>query len=276
MLDDLCKVADDAVRLHRLARAKRDALALAGGVERFVGDHAGLVASFERTLTSLHMHFQPIISWSKKSVFAYEALLRSGEPSLPHPEAVLDAAARLGRVHELGRIVRAKAIEPLAALPADVSIFINLDPSDLADEELFAPTGAFAESAERIVLEITERASLHGLHDVPSRVTRLRELGFRIAIDDLGAGYAGLTSFALLEPDIVKLDMALVRDIHLMPTKATLVRTMITMCKELNIVLTAEGVERAAERDVLVDLGCDLLQGYYFAKPARELAAPVI
>ena len=123
------------------------------------------------------------------------------------------------------------------------------------------------------MLEITERASLDGLGDVRGRIQSLRKLGFRIAIDDLGAGYSGLTSFALLEPDVVKLDMALVRDLHMEPTKRTLVR-MIAMSRELGIIVTGEGIERVEERDELARAGCDLMQGYLFAKPGGAFLVP--
>jgi EAL domain-containing protein (putative c-di-GMP-specific phosphodiesterase class I) len=93
-------------------------------------------------------------------------------------------------------------------------------------------------------------------------------------VDDLGAGYAGLTSFTLLEPDIVKLDMALVRDVHKEPKKLTVVKTMITMCKELGIVVTSEGIEVPEERDELARAGCDLMQGYLFAKPGDAFPVP--
>jgi len=193
---------------------------------------------------------------------------------LPHPGAVLDAAERLGRVHDLGRRIRSKAIEPLGRLPADAMLFLNLHPSDLHDEHLFARNGPLAAAATRVVLEITERASLEGMHDVPARVAALRKLGFRIAVDDLGAGYAGLTSFTLLEPGLVKLDMALVRDLDQTPTKQTLVRTMIGMCRELGIIVTAEGIETREERDELAREGCDLMQGYLFAKPGDTFPVP--
>jgi EAL domain-containing protein (putative c-di-GMP-specific phosphodiesterase class I) len=182
---------------------------------------------------------------------------------------VLDAAERLRRVHELGRVIRAKAIHPSVPLPGGVLLFLNLHPADLPDEQLFLPDGPLAAVADRVVLEITERASLDAIHDVRSRIASLRGLGFRIAVDDLGAGYAGLTSFTLLEPDIVKLDMALVRDIHREPKKQTLVKMMITMCKELGIVVTSEGIEVPEERDALARAGCELMQGYLFAKPGE-------
>jgi EAL domain-containing protein (putative c-di-GMP-specific phosphodiesterase class I) len=122
-------------------------------------------------------------------------------------------------------------------------------------------------------LEVTERSSLGGLDDVQARVAELRKLGFRIAIDDLGAGYAGLTSFALLEPEIVKIDMTLTRGIDKSAVKQKLVSSLTGLCREMNMTIVTEGVETAAERDTLVGLGCDLLQGYLFAKPGRPFPA---
>jgi EAL domain-containing protein (putative c-di-GMP-specific phosphodiesterase class I) len=99
-------------------------------------------------------------------------------------------------------------------------------------------------------------------------------MGFRLAIDDLGAGYAGLTSFATLEPEFVKLDMSLIRDIDSSPMKKTLVRSMTSLCEELGMMVVAEGVETPAERDVLVSIGCHFLQGYLLAKPGNAFPAP--
>jgi EAL domain-containing protein (putative c-di-GMP-specific phosphodiesterase class I)/CheY-like chemotaxis protein len=271
---ELVRVTDDAVRLHRIAKAKRQALELAGGVDRLVGDRAGLVAAFGRALDSRYMAYQPIVSSTTKRVFAYEALLRSREPSLPHPEAVIDAAERLGRVHDLGRAIRTKAVEPIGMLAEGVDLFLNLHARDLLDEQLFRTDTPLAAVAHRVVLAITERASLHDVRDVAARVASLRELGFRLAIDDLGAGYAGLTSFALLEPEIAKLDMVLVRDVHKDPTKQTLVRTMVSMCKQLGILVIAEGIETQDEREELERAGCDLMQGHLFAKAGAPFLDP--
>jgi len=268
-------VTADAVRMHRLAIAKRCALDLAGGVDRLVGDRAGLIASFGRALDTMWMAYQPIVSWSQKSVFGYEALLRSREPSLPHPGAILDAAERLDRLHDLGRAIRARSSVPIGNMPEDALLFVNLHTQDLLDDDLYDRASALAAIAHRVVLEITERASLHHVRDVQARVARLRAMGFRIAVDDLGAGYAGLTSFAQLEPEVVKLDMSLVRGLHLQPTKLTLVRTMVTMCRELGMQVVAEGIESPEERDVVLDTGCDLLQGYLFAKPGEAFPQPV-
>lgn len=267
--DHLRSVIAAALRLHRLAKAKRSALDLAGGVDRLVGDRAGLVASFGSALDTLWIAYQPIVSWSGRRVFGYEALLRSSEPSLPHPGAVLDAAERLDRLHDLGRAIRCAACEGPVTVPKGAMLFVNLHTQDLLDSDLFDADRPLARIAENVVLEITERASLHHIRDVQPRIARLRAMGFRIAVDDLGAGYAGLTTFAQLEPEVVKLDMSLVRGVHTQPTKQTLVRTMISMCRELGMQVVAEGIETPEERDTIVEAGCDLMQGYLFAKPAK-------
>ena len=268
-LTDFTQTVRRASQLYRLARAKREAQTLLGTGTGEGSDRLALEVSFERTLDSLWIAFQPIVRASDRSIFGYEALLRSGEPSLPHPGAVLDAAERLDALPRLGRVIRERAAEPMLTAEPSWLLFLNLHPEDLLDPVLHSDATALAELAPRVVLEITERASLHKVSDLRSRVAALRERGFRVAIDDLGAGYAGLSSFAQLEPDIVKLDMTLVRDVHKVPVKQKLVASMTSVCKELGLLVVAEGVECAEERDVLCDIGCDLLQGYHFAKPGR-------
>ncbi len=255
-----------AARLRRMARMKRTALEVLG-VGKGVGDRAGLEAAFDRALTTLRMAFHPIVSWKQHKIVGYEALVRTDETSLKNPVHFFEAAERLDRVFDLGRTIRRAVSGAMPQAPEGVTVFVNLHPLDLSDETLYDPAAPLSAFANRIVLEITERASLHELPEVRGRVGALRKMGYRIAIDDLGAGYAGLTSFALLEPEVVKLDMAIVRDLHSQPTKRKLVGSMRALCQELGILAIAEGVETAAERDALLDAGCDLLQGFLFAQP---------
>jgi EAL domain-containing protein (putative c-di-GMP-specific phosphodiesterase class I) len=213
------------------------------------------------------MAFQPILRVSDQSVFGYEALMRSNEPALPGPGSVIDAAERLGQLGRLGRIVRERACSPLPGCDDSCFLFVNLHPMDLVDPDVAAADSALGKVAHRVVLEITERASLESMDNVRARIKALRDIGFRIAVDDLGAGYAGLSSFALLEPDIVKLDMTLVRDVDRSNVKQKLVASMTSVCRDMGLLTVAEGVESRAERDTLIQLGCDLLQGFYFARP---------
>jgi EAL domain-containing protein (putative c-di-GMP-specific phosphodiesterase class I) len=271
-LETLCDTVYQATQLYRLARLKREALSI-GGIAG-PSDRAGLEASFARALTSFGMAFQPIVSLSTKSIFGYEALLRSKEPTLPGPTDMLDAAERLGVTRKLGRAVRAFAAHRRNQMNDDWLLFVNLHPSDLLDPELTDPQSPLMAMADRVVLEITERAPLSGLEEVRERVKELRKFGFRIAVDDLGAGYAGLTTFATLDPDIVKLDMNLVRGIEGSAVKRKLVGSVSGLCREMEMLLVAEGVETVAERDVLSELGCDLFQGYLFARPASAFFQP--
>ena len=245
-----------AVRLNRMARLKREALALVS---------QGGFGESDR----LWMAYQPIVRTADHSLFGYEALLRSDEKALPHPGAILDAAERLDRLPDLGRKIRKSSCLPIPDAADGASFFVNLHSRDLMDGTLLSPSSPLSFFAERVVLEITERASLDGVTDVRAKIAELRRMGFRIAIDDLGAGYAGLTSFATLEPDIVKLDMSLVRDVDTNRQKEKVVRSITALCKELGILVVAEGVETVGERETLVSIGCDLLQGYLLAKPGR-------
>ncbi|HEY0462619.1 MAG TPA: EAL domain-containing protein, partial [Polyangiaceae bacterium] len=195
--------------------------------------------------------------------------MRVDESMLPHPGAVLDAAERVNRVHDVGRAVRARVLLDSAAAPPAWLFFVNLHPGDLLDPTLYLADSPFSAIAKRVVLEVTERVSLDRVSEVMTRIAALRALGFQIALDDLGAGYAGLTSFTLLEPEFVKLDMSLVRDVHQSTTKQKVIRSMVRLCRETGKSIIAEGVETLEERTALVDLGCEFLQGYLFAKPGR-------
>jgi EAL domain-containing protein (putative c-di-GMP-specific phosphodiesterase class I) len=265
-MTELEAVIDKAACLRRMAAMKREAAALLG-TRAPTDDRLALEEGFNRVLGSVWMAYQPIVSASSRGIFGFEALLRSREESLSHPGAVLEAAERLGRLDELGQAIRARSAEPMSSSPEGSTLFVNLHTTDLLDETLLSPDAPLSKIATRVVLEVTERASLDEVKDVRSRISQLREMGYRIAVDDLGAGYAGLTSFALLEPEIVKLDMSLVRDVHQSETKRKLIRSMTQLCKDMGMLVVGEGVENVEECDTLIELGCDLLQGYYFAKP---------
>lgn len=271
--DHLVRSVRRAVRVYRLASLKRTALSMLGTGVGEGSDRAGLEASLQRALESLWPAFQPIVAVCDRSLFGYEALLRSDEPSLPNPGAVLDAAERLDQLERIGRTMRARATRPIPR-SSTYHLFLNLHPRDLMDPMLLDPNSSHVKMADRIVLEVTERVSLDCIGDVRRRVTELREAGFRIAVDDLGAGYAGLSSFVQLEPDLVKLDMSLTRGVDSSTTKQRLVRSMTQVCRDMGLLIVAEGVETVEERNTLAELGCDLLQGYLFGRPDAELLPP--
>jgi EAL domain-containing protein (putative c-di-GMP-specific phosphodiesterase class I)/CheY-like chemotaxis protein len=228
-----------------------------------------LKSSFRRAVDTLWLAFQPILTADGRQVYGHEVLLRSDEPNMTDPIQVLEAAELLGSLDELGRVIRERAVEAFVQLPSEGLMFVNLHPKDLADPALFLASEPLSSIARRVVLEITERSSLEKLDKVAERIAALRRMGFRIAIDDLGAGYAGLTTLAQLEPEIVKLDMSLVRDVHTNDMKRKIIRSITQLAREIGALVVAEGVENEAELEAVVDLGCDFVQGFYFARPER-------
>ncbi|MEO8845467.1 MAG: EAL domain-containing protein [Kofleriaceae bacterium] len=264
------KIVRQAARAHALARIRREAATVSGSAAG-AGDRAGLEVRFDQGLERLWMAFQPILEARTGALFGVEALMRSDEPSLPTPGSLLDAATQLGRLPVLGRRTRMLAGRAIRARPDIPSLFMNLHPLDLLDVDLVDKESELAQIAERVILEVTEREALVTSPKLDERIARLRELGFRLAIDDIGAGYSGLTSFTDLTPEIVKIDMSLVRSIHTSTVKQRTVHALCTLCHETGTLVVGEGVETTEERDCLIALGCDLLQGFLFARPSAEL-----
>ena len=229
-----------------------------------------------RCMASMTMHYQPIVYAATRARFGYEALMRPTDKALPHPGAILDAAERLEKIPTLGRSLRAMVAKQFAEEPADRGVvFVNLHLLDLFDKQVTSAFAPLTKIASRVVLEITERTSLEGQADVRYRVQELRELGFKIAIDDLGGGHARMGTFSPLDFDFVKLDMSLVRDMDKHPMKQRLVKSITELCREHNTRVVGEGVETEAEAKILIDLGCDLLQGYLIARPALPFCDPL-
>lgn len=271
----LIQVLEKGANLHKLAALKREALSVSGSQGMELGDRAALEARFENALSTVYMAFQPIVSVAEKRAFGYEALVRCTEPSIAHPGVLFDAADRLGLMHQLGRVIRRKVAEDVPSAPADALIFVNVHAGELNDPDLSSPAAPLSAYAKRVVLEITERSALDRVPGVAARMAELRGLGYRVAVDDLGAGYAGLSSFSQLDPEFVKLDMSLVRGIHLNSKKRSVVRAMVGLCSdELGVQVISEGVELPEEREALERTGCQLLQGYLFGRPAKGFQTP--
>jgi EAL domain-containing protein (putative c-di-GMP-specific phosphodiesterase class I) len=268
--DRFSAVVKDAAAHHRLGMLKRKALEVCEAGGWLIEDLEDLGSRFERALEKLWIAYQPIVSWPKQQVFGYEAFMRSSDADLSTPGKLLDAAERLGRLQELGQRVREQIADGADRAPRGAALCVNLHALDLTSEHLYLPQAPLSKIADRVVLEVTERAALYRVDHLPSRIRRLRELGYRIAVDDLGASHAGLSSFRQLGPDIVKLDMSLVRDVDHSEAKAHLVKSMLALCtQDLGMRVVCEGVESEGERDTLARVGADLLQGYLFGMPSR-------
>jgi EAL domain-containing protein (putative c-di-GMP-specific phosphodiesterase class I) len=259
-----------AVAISKFARVRRESLANTQSQPAVDSDNAGLHALLDRALATLRMVFQPIVKWSEKRVFGYEALARSGEPLMLDPVSIITTAERLHRLDDFGRKVRRLTGKSSNLFPKEALIFVNLHPNDLDDQDLYSNESPLSTFADRVVLEITERAHLESVSNASRDVEKLKDLGYRVALDDFGAGYSGLNTFAAMHPDIVKIDLALIRDVHKDETKQKLVHAVVELCKDLSLQVIAEGIESPLEHRTLIELGVDLFQGYLYGRPNDE------
>lgn len=216
-------------------------------------------------------HHQPIIDCASRDSVAFEWLCRGTMDGMKFPDLIFGVAERTNRVHALGRVLRHLIADELSITPAGERLhFINVHPSDL-DDPIFAKEtldGVLTPFASSIVFELTERAAIEDYRRVKTFFSALRDQGYRLAIDDLGSGYAGLTALAELDPDFIKFDMALIRDLHEHPVKQRLIRRMGQFAAEIGAQTISEGVETSEERDAVLQTGCAWMQGYFFARPA--------
>jgi EAL domain-containing protein (putative c-di-GMP-specific phosphodiesterase class I) len=227
------------------------------------------------------MAFQPILrcredgSPALQPVFAYEALVRGADGA--GAEAVLTRVSSENR-YAFDQACRVKAIELAAALalPATgAALSINFMPNAVYEPQ--ACIRASLRAAERVglprdclIFEVTEQEAMLDPQHLLNILASYRQMGFRTAIDDFGAGYSGLNLLAQFQPDLVKLDMGLLRDIDTQPARRAIVRHVAALCAELGIETIAEGVETEAEFHTLRELGLRLFQGYLFARPGFE------
>jgi EAL domain-containing protein (putative c-di-GMP-specific phosphodiesterase class I) len=226
------------------------------------------------------MAFQPIVDADAAKVWGYEALIRGTDGA--------GAAAILSRVgpeqrYRFDQACRVKAIELAARLfPRENTprLSINFLPNAVYEPAAClrrtlaaARRCRFPQSA--IVFEFTENEQVHDAGHLRAIIAEYRKQGFVTAIDDFGAGQSGLSLFADFQPDLIKLDMHLVRDVHASRVRQAIVAGLAGICRELGIMLLAEGVESEAEFRVLQAAGIRLFQGYWFARPAFEALPPV-
>jgi EAL domain-containing protein (putative c-di-GMP-specific phosphodiesterase class I) len=215
--------------------------------------------------------FQPIVDIATGSVLAHEALVRCARPEYAPPPVLFEHAVKEEACGRLGRIIRDVAFSTCG----DVSLFVNLHPAELSARWLVRPDDPIGFQIRPVYLEITESATFTH-YDLCRSV--LKELctrtGALLVVDDFGAGYSNLERLAQLEPAVVKLDIAMIQDIHCQPRKQIVTRHMVNLCRELGARVVAEGIEKLDELKCVRDLGVDLAQGYLLARPARTPPIP--
>ncbi|MEX2658146.1 MAG: EAL domain-containing protein [Acidimicrobiales bacterium] len=215
----------------------------------------------------LTMAFQPIGDLATGDVVGAEALSRfTGEPHRP-PNEWFAEAETAGRGAELELAAIAAALDQLPALPPGAFLAVNASPATATASDL---TALLADQpAERLVLELTEHRAVDDYVPLLAALDHLRDRGVRVAVDDTGAGYAGLSHLLRLRPDIVKLDIVLTRDIHTDPVRRALATALIAFAAEIGATIVAEGIESADELATLRHIGIAWGQGYHLARPGR-------
>lgn len=223
------------------------------------------------------MAFQPIVDVERREIFAHEALVRgmSGE-------GAIEVLSRVSPQHRFAfhEACRIKAIETASALGMQSKLSLNVWPNDLTGRtECFHTVMDTARRCNfplhRLMFEIAECEHVADLPGLAAAFRAHKAFGFTSAIDDFGAAYAGFELLAGFQPDVVKVDMGLVRNIHADPVRLSIVKGFVGTCSELGIRVVAEGVESSEEVHALQALGVGLFQGFLFARPAVAMLPAV-
>lgn len=218
------------------------------------------------------MAFQPIVNVKDKTIFGYEALVRG--PNQEGAEFILSQLNDSNR-YKFDQAIRVKALDLAKKLNIQGMLSINFLPNAVYRPEtcIRATLEAAAElnfPTDRIMFEVTEGEKVKDHDHLRNIFVEYKKQNFTTAIDDFGAGYAGLNLLADWQPDVIKLDMSLTRNIHNDKVRRSLVFGIIAVCRELSIKIIAEGIECAEECETLFGQGVHLFQGYHFAYPGFE------
>ncbi len=230
--------------------------------------------SFLRPIT---MAFQPIVNVVEKTAFAHEALVR-GQDGAGASEilAAVDDANR----YAFNQLCRVTALEWAGRLRPPSLLSINFMPNAVYEaNNCMQMTVAVARRVDwpltRIIFEVSEQEAVSDFTNLLVALKSYRAQGILIAIDDFGAAYSGLNLLAEFQPDLLKLDLALIKGIAADRPRRAIIRHTVRMCEELGVRIVAEGVETADDSHALCDLGISLQQGYFFAKPMLEALPPL-
>jgi EAL domain-containing protein (putative c-di-GMP-specific phosphodiesterase class I) len=227
-------------------------------------------ADFEIPFT---MAFQPIVDTATGKPFAYEALVRGVDGSDAH--SILSQVTETNR-YAFDQACRVMAIEmaiTAGLMKGDAHLSINFLPNAVYSpmaciQQTLQAARAASMPVNRLIFEFTENEHMGSPEHVSSIIDSYRQIGFKVAIDDFGAGHSGLDMFARFVPDEVKLDMVLVRGIDQDRRRQAIVRAVVAMCADLDTLVIAEGIETAQEAAALQDMGVRYHQGYWYAQPA--------
>lgn len=222
----------------------------------------------------INAYFQPIISVSDQSIYAYEALSRGPSGSiLFSPINLFEEAKQQKKLFALESVCRTKAIEQFTQQQLPGKLFLNISPETLIQPDhqrglTLELVNTFGIRPEQVVIEITEHSPTHDYELMRRAVKHYQGEGFSIALDDLGTGYSSLRLWSEVHPDFVKIDRHFITGIEKDKVKRDFVRSIIAIARSAKSQVIAEGVETLQEFETLCEVGVDYLQGYYFAKPS--------
>lgn len=220
--------------------------------------------------------FQPILSLSDAKIVGYEALIRGPSDSPLHsPLQLFKAALICNSLEQLEMLCRELSIQAFARSGVSGKLFLNVNPLLLLTAD--HPSGLTKQMLQeagldpaRVVIELSEQYQVEDATLLVKAVHHYRQLGFQIAIDDLGSGFSGLKLWSELEPDIVKIDRYFISDVHRDPTKKAFVQNIIRLAKATGAHIVAEGIETQEELLLCRELGADLAQGYLLGRPQAD------
>ncbi len=275
---EVSRVVEKPFSRQTIVSALEEAVAARNRLEELcIGAHSDNVEMERRhlheCLTSelLTLAMQPIVTAGDGTVHGYEVLLRSSHSVLDTPMRVIAAAEAHGMLGRVADRVAGRVARLMETIPAEAVLFINVHPGELSDiEQVRGRYEQLTPWSKRIVFEITERSDVLQMHTWRSAVDFLTGKGFRIAVDDLGSGYNSLLVLAELRPDFMKVDRSIVRHIERDERKQRLIELLSLFAKATNTQLIVEGIETEQEANVAIRIGADLLQGYFYGRPATE------
>jgi len=212
----------------------------------------------------LKVVYQPVVDLKTKKIFAYEALVRSKSADFESPMSLFAAAVQHTCTGELGRIIREMAIEGCPTHP----LFLNIHPAELNEKFVVQPNDPIFQHSEDVYLEITEGVPLSHFRLCQSILAEVRGRGVYLVVDDLGAGYSNLRYIADLHPRVVKLDRDLIAGLKKGTRMFKLVSAIVVLCRDLDALVVAEGIETVEELDAVQEAGAHFGQGYLLARPA--------
>ncbi len=218
--------------------------------------------------------YQPIFFLKPFRLCGFEALMRPfGGTLLSNPEKLFKAALTYGLYCDLEALAWDKALANRPPYLSQGKLFLNCSPYFVESSLFFKVRSIFEAhnvAPQNVVLEITERSAITDFNGFYERLRSYRDCGFSLAVDDVGGGYASLESIAQIKPSIVKIDNHLVADVHQDLIKKSIIKFMVTFCKENKMTTIAEGVEKEEDLATLIELGVDAVQGYLFCRPVER------